>query len=132
MWWGGYKAPPTAPFLSVKAFNDALFVLADRLPMFPDHEFFQTFRSSFPDTSSIRFTHTDLATTNIIISRTSTEVVGIIDWQESGWYPEYWEYLKAKHTAPPRWYDYLDIALQHPYVRELEAFESYDHTGIFI
>ena len=132
MWWCGYKVPPTAPFLSVKAFNDALFALADHLPMFPDHEFFQTFRSSFSDTSLIRFTHTDLATTNIIISHTSTEVLGIIDWQESGWYPEYWEYLKAKHTALPRWYDYLDIALQHPYVRELEAFESYDSTGIFI
>ena len=80
----------------------------------------------------IQFAHTDLATTNIIISHTSTEVLGIIDWQESGWYPEYWEYLKAKHTALTRWYDYLDIALQHPYVRELEAFESYDSTGIFI
>ncbi|KAF8156592.1 hypothetical protein B0H34DRAFT_675045 [Crassisporium funariophilum] len=73
MWWGGYHPPPTAPFLSVKAFNDALFALADHLPMFPDHEFFQTFRSSFSDTSSIRLTHTDLATSNIIISRTSTE-----------------------------------------------------------
>jgi len=131
MWWSGYKPPPTAPFLSVKAFNDALFALAEFLPMFPDHEYYQAFRSSFSDTSSIRFTHTDLASSNIIISRTSTEVLGIIDWQESGWYPEYWEYLKAKHTAPPRWYDYVDIALQ-PYVRELEAFQNYDRTGIFI
>ncbi|KAF5385049.1 hypothetical protein D9615_001001 [Tricholomella constricta] len=115
MWWGGYDAPPTDPFLSVKAFNDALFALAGHLPQFPHHEFFQNFRSSFSDTASIRFTHTDLATTNIIISRTSTEVLGIIDWQESGWYPEHWEYLKAKHTAPPRWYDYVDIALQSQY-----------------
>ncbi|KAG6843597.1 hypothetical protein H0H87_002730, partial [Tephrocybe sp. NHM501043] len=111
LWW--FRRPPlTSPFLTVKAFNDSLLALADHLPMFPDHEFYQTFRSSFSDVASIRFTHTDLTPTNIIISQTSAEVLGIIDWQESGWYPECWEYIKAKYIAPARWVDYLGVALQ--------------------
>ncbi|KAG6809558.1 hypothetical protein H0H92_015816 [Tricholoma furcatifolium] len=133
IWWGPFSVLlPNGPVCSVKEFNDALFATADGLPMFPDHEFFRNFRASFSDTSSIRFTHTDLSPMNIIVSPTTTEVMGIIDWQESGWYPEYWEYVKAKQNSPEGWfYDGLDIVLQ-PYTREWEAFHQYNGMGLFM
>ncbi|PYH63730.1 uncharacterized protein BO88DRAFT_430108 [Aspergillus vadensis CBS 113365] len=39
-------------------------------------------------------------------------ITGIIDWETCGWYPEYWEYLKALNTIFPGcncedWWEYL-------------------------
>lgn len=39
------------------------------------------------------FTHCDLNLFNILIS--GYKVVGIIDWESSGWYPPYWEFTTA-------------------------------------
>lgn len=39
------------------------------------------------------FTHADLNPSNILVG--GDEVVGIIDWEFSGWYPHYWEYTSA-------------------------------------
>ncbi len=62
-------------------------------------------------------THGDLHPRNIMVAwygdpRTTIKVTGLIDWQVSGWYPEYWEYVKALSTITPRdpvadWCDYL-------------------------
>ncbi|KAM5441717.1 hypothetical protein MferCBS31731_003399 [Microsporum ferrugineum] len=39
------------------------------------------------------FTHGDLNPSNIFVQ--GDKVVGIIDWEFSGWYPSYWEYTSA-------------------------------------
>ncbi|KAJ3499534.1 hypothetical protein NLG97_g243 [Lecanicillium saksenae] len=62
-------------------------------------------------------THADLHPRNIMVAwegdqGTKIKVTGLIDWQVSGWYPEYWEYVKALSTITPRdpvadWCDYL-------------------------
>jgi serine/threonine protein kinase len=39
------------------------------------------------------FTHADLNPANILVH--GQEVVAIIDWEFSGWYPHYWEYTSA-------------------------------------
>lgn len=39
--------------------------------------------------------HADLAAPNIIFN--GGRVVGIIDWEQSGWRPYWWEYRKALH-----------------------------------
>nr|ODN86342.1 hypothetical protein L203_04043 [Cryptococcus depauperatus CBS 7841] len=54
------------------------------------------FRESLPDTGHIYFTHGDFTLGNIMISDPPGPrwVVSIIDWEQSGWYPEYWEYCK--------------------------------------
>ncbi|KAG4433131.1 hypothetical protein IFR05_011398 [Cadophora sp. M221] len=44
------------------------------------------------------FTHGDLNTMNIMIR--GDEVVGIVDWETAGWWPEYWEYTSAWHVNP--------------------------------
>lgn len=62
-------------------------------------------------------THGDLHPRNIMAAwdgdpGTTIKVTGLIDWQASGWYPEYWEYVKALSTITRRdavaeWCDYL-------------------------
>ena len=43
------------------------------------------------------FTHADLVPPNILLtSGTNPRVAAIIDWGQSGWYPAYWEYCKAR------------------------------------
>ena len=41
----------------------------------------------------IYFTHADLSHRNILTR--NGRIVGIVDWEFAGWYPEYWEYTKA-------------------------------------
>lgn len=54
------------------------------------------------------FTHADLNPFNILVE--DGKVVGIIDWESSGWYPAYWEYTSAWHGNMTRtgWQDVLD------------------------
>lgn len=107
----------------MKAFTDHFFSLAKNIPGYPDHPFLKLLRGAFSDHSSIVFTHTDIYTTNIIMSSTSTEVLGIIDWHEAGWYPEFWEYLKTSwaNDLNDDWKDYVDIAIQPAYDEELQV-----------
>lgn len=44
------------------------------------------------------FTHGDLNSMNILVK--GDDVVGIIDWDTAGWYPEYWEYTTACNVNP--------------------------------
>jgi hypothetical protein len=46
--------------------------------------------------TEIRFTHGDLSPGNILIE--NEHVSGIVDWEQAGWYPAYWEYVKAMHA----------------------------------
>ncbi|KAL4806379.1 hypothetical protein BDV18DRAFT_160448 [Aspergillus unguis] len=46
------------------------------------------------------------------LDHSNVTVSGIVDWEMCGWYPGYWEYVKALHTIIPRdpygdWYAYL-------------------------
>ncbi|SPO01160.1 uncharacterized protein DNG_03907 [Cephalotrichum gorgonifer] len=43
------------------------------------------------------FTHADLAPRNIIVR--DGKIVGLLDWEDAGWYPEYWEYVKFFHRV---------------------------------
>lgn len=49
--------------------------------------------NSMPKTDRYVFTHGDLMPRNILVK--DGNVVGIIDWEVAGFYPEYWEYAKA-------------------------------------
>lgn len=44
----------------------------------------------------IKFIHGDLRLQNTIVNDGS--VSGIVDWEFSGLYPEYWEFSKALHV----------------------------------
>lgn len=65
------------------------------------------------------FTHGDLNPSNVLIR--NGRVVGIIDWEFSGWYPHYWEYTSAwlGNLTRTGWRDRVCEAL-HPFPAELE------------
>jgi hypothetical protein len=46
----------------------------------------------------IVFTHGDFAPRNILVQ--GTKVVAVLDWELSGYYPEYWESVKALWRPP--------------------------------
>lgn len=48
------------------------------------------------------FTHGDLSSLNILVR--GDEVVGIIDWETSGWLPSYWEYTTACQVNPQNYF----------------------------
>ncbi|KAK2589971.1 hypothetical protein QQS21_012347 [Conoideocrella luteorostrata] len=52
----------------------------------------ESFCDMKPKYNRIVFTHGDLNPNNIIIR--GSQIVGIIDWREAGWFPEYWEYVQ--------------------------------------
>jgi serine/threonine protein kinase len=56
---------------------------------------------------AVRFTHGDLGPQNILVR--GSKVVAIIDWECSGFYPEYWEYTKAHYNSAllPEFYEML-------------------------
>ncbi|KAM0425331.1 hypothetical protein ACHAPT_009387 [Fusarium lateritium] len=89
------------PYPTIKAFNDWLFAIATRQNPGPDEaiqglDHPDMYRGSLPDTGRIFFTHGDITLGNIIVSGSpgSHVIAGIIDWEQVGWYPEYWEYTK--------------------------------------
>ncbi|OJJ32513.1 hypothetical protein ASPWEDRAFT_31406 [Aspergillus wentii DTO 134E9] len=104
--------PKTGPFSSVKDFND-WFAALHQLRLGVKYD--DPNRPFLPDTGEINLTHGDLHRRNIIVPSTSPARVVIVDWQQSGWYPDYWEYCKALYTC---WYedewrkDYIDRFLQ--------------------
>ncbi|KDB23753.1 hypothetical protein H109_04315 [Trichophyton interdigitale MR816] len=45
----------------------------------------------------IVFTHGDLNPRNILAE--NGKITGIVDWENAGWFPEYWEYTKMHYTV---------------------------------
>jgi aminoglycoside phosphotransferase (APT) family kinase protein len=50
-----------------------------------------------PHSPSVVFSHSDLTARNIIIH--NGKISGIIDWEQSGWWPYWWEYMKALYCT---------------------------------
>ncbi|KAH8426416.1 aminoglycoside phosphotransferase family protein [Aspergillus melleus] len=61
----------------------------------------------------IFFTHGDLNPRNILAE--GGRITGIVDWENAGWFPEYWEYTKAHYTVRSvmRWLaDVVDVVFE--------------------
>lgn len=65
-------------------------------------------------TVKIVFTHGDVRPANIMVQQDegkSWRVVSIVDWEMSGFYPDYWECIKATNNLTPAestdWYQFL-------------------------
>ncbi|KAI0426010.1 kinase-like domain-containing protein [Xylaria sp. FL1042] len=56
----------------------------------------------------IVFTHADLNMRNVLMQ--NGRLSGIVDWENSGWFPEYWDYTKAHFTTKlkKRWLGIVD------------------------
>jgi len=84
-------------------------------------------RQLLPDEGPIVLTHGDLRPANIIVTAQSpVRVAAIVDWEQAGWYPDYWEYCKAAFTASHdgEWRGWIDQFLK-PQEAALEAFDFY-------
>jgi aminoglycoside phosphotransferase len=70
------------------------------------------------DWGTLVFTHGDLSSLNILVR--GDDVVGIVDWETSGWYPYYWEYTTASQVNPRNlfWAEHIDSFLE-PFPEEL-------------
>ncbi|OOF94217.1 hypothetical protein ASPCADRAFT_171826 [Aspergillus carbonarius ITEM 5010] len=80
------------------------------------HAFVELMRGLCPPISSCKvvFTHGDLRPDNITVERTADHryiVTGLIDWEYSGFYPEYYEAAKSTNCLSPYeeddWYLFL-------------------------
>ncbi|KAK7682219.1 hypothetical protein QCA50_014806 [Cerrena zonata] len=81
---------PVGPFLDEASFND---YLVDAAEIFMDETTLPGIRARMREDHRIVFTHGDLAPRNIMVK--DGKVAAIIDWEQSGWYPEHWEMVKA-------------------------------------
>ena len=123
-----FEGMPSAGRLTdIKLFNDWVSWLAlGRLPDSSNCK--DPYRSYLPDTGHIKFTHGDLHRGNIIISPTSPpRILGLVDWAQSGWYPDYWEYCKACYTSRygDEWRDQWIPKFLSPRTQEYEVFAEY-------
>jgi Ser/Thr protein kinase RdoA (MazF antagonist) len=76
-------------------------------------------------------THGDLHRENIIISSTNPpRVLAVVDWGQTGWYPDYWEYCKALYTARigGEWREQWIPKILSPRTEEHDVFGEYVHS----
>ncbi|GKU09787.1 unnamed protein product [Fusarium langsethiae] len=65
--------------------------------------------------------HCDLAPRNILVE--DGKIQGLVDWEDSGWFPEYWEYVKFfQRTADKDWKQYAEDIFPELYHDELVDF----------
>lgn len=107
-----YRIPKRSagPFDSEKDFNDYL-ITQERL------------RGLTHSTShKITFTHADLNLTNILVD--GNRLSGLVDFGCAGFYPEYWEFTKAKFSEfgpDPAWTNLVTAVFGDTYLEEFEA-----------
>jgi hypothetical protein len=95
--------PPAGPFDTVVDFHDwlsSLMKMGKEAHFADPSQIPDPFRKFLPDNARIVFTHADLHPSNIMVSAdASGHILAVIDWHQSGWYPEYWESCKALFTS---------------------------------
>ncbi|RDA93700.1 hypothetical protein CP533_4894 [Ophiocordyceps camponoti-saundersi (nom. inval.)] len=103
------------PIEGIKQFEDFIFAgskIASPLYIGLLRSFTQSFQAKCV------FTHGDVRPANIMVDRANDgnwKVVAIIDWDSSGFYPEYWECVKVTNNLTSRetfdWYKYVPKSL---------------------
>ncbi|VUC25733.1 unnamed protein product [Clonostachys rosea] len=76
----------------------------------------------------IVLTHCDLSPRNIMVH--DGKITGLIDWEDGGWYPEYWEFIKFFERGAPEvgWKEFASDIFAEMYPDELvdlTAFSKY-------
>jgi aminoglycoside phosphotransferase (APT) family kinase protein len=71
----------------------------------------------------IVLTHGDLTPRNIIVQ--DCKIAGLIDWEDAGWYPEYWEYVKFfQRPSEGDWKQYAHDIFPMLYHEELVGYTA--------
>lgn len=115
------------PFASVHEFHE-WFTFLPRRPMADPHSIpIEPFRHELSDDSAIKFTHSDLHRSNIIVTPSKPRrILAVVDWEQSGWLPEYWEVRKAQYTVDSEEWStkYLPMILDQ-YTRTADPWDWY-------
>lgn len=100
----------TEPIMSVNIFEDFIFAGSNTAT----HLYIGLLRDLMPESTKIVLTHGDIRPANIMVNLRGDgiwRVTAIIDWESGGFYPEYWETVKATNLLTPRvhfdWYKYI-------------------------
>ncbi|PQE13547.1 kinase-like domain protein [Rutstroemia sp. NJR-2017a WRK4] len=103
------------PFETEAQFNE--FLLSDVYPQVPKC-FLHMAERALLTNHAIVFAHGDLAPRNMIVR--DGKVVAVLDWENAGWYPEYWDFVKTFNALDQRcnWYDYVDRIFPVRYEQE--------------
>lgn len=117
---------PCGPFLNLDAFNAYIRSLVP--PHIREHP---TVVASQARRHRIVFTHNDLVARNVLVDSTG-HLVGILDWERAGWFPEYWEYTTALQEDIFRaWIDLVyNIFEEYDLERQAESILSTNVTHI--
>ncbi|KAF3921211.1 hypothetical protein ABW21_db0204116 [Orbilia brochopaga] len=83
---------PIGPFETEQLFNEYLLRNIER---FVPHVA-PGFRARLQANHGVSFSHADLDPSHIIVDTETGNIIGIIDWEMAGWWPDYWEYRKAR------------------------------------
>lgn len=100
----------TSPIYSTRDFEDFIFSGSTSAST----TYIKVLRDLLPEkeTSAV-FTHGDVRPANIMVDKAEDTwcITGIIDWETSGFYPDWWECVKMtnnlKPSEPSDWYNYL-------------------------
>ncbi|KAF2111749.1 kinase-like domain-containing protein [Lophiotrema nucula] len=108
------------PFRTVKEFHDWFSTI--NMPLGTA----SPYRSWLPDNHSVAFAHGDLHPDNIMISLDvhPPNIVSLVDFGQSGWYPDYWDYCKARMIGVPR-SAWLTESIPRIFGRDLEGWWPY-------
>lgn len=70
------------------------------------------------DDHEIVFTHADISPRNILVEE--GHFIVILDWEDAGWYPAYWEYTQVLRQLKlvPDWPEYISRILPPKFERE--------------
>ncbi|RDA84578.1 hypothetical protein CP532_1131 [Ophiocordyceps camponoti-leonardi (nom. inval.)] len=100
----------TEQIMSVDAFQEFIFSGSNTASSL----YTELLRDLMPRSTKVVLTHGDLRPANIMVRERDDGtwgIAGIIDWESSGFYPEYWETVKATNLLTPRedfdWYKYI-------------------------
>ena len=95
---------PAGPFADLDAFNAHLLSLVP-----PRVREDPMVTAVLAKRHRIVFSHNDLLPRNILVDSRG-QLVGILDWEMAGWFPEYWEYTAA-----------LGLSLSQPWIEMLKG-----------
>ena len=82
----------------------------------------QDVSSLLPHSSVSVFTHGDIAPRNIIVDE-NCRITALLDWESSGWFPDYWEYAQMMKWCDPLQRDWQKWM-------EMTKLETWDISGI--
>ncbi|KAJ8106067.1 hypothetical protein ONZ43_g7187 [Nemania bipapillata] len=109
------KLQPRGPFRTIDDFHnelrDGLELNKDNSALIPE-DLGELVKFHHQPFSKVVFTHGDLSSVNIMVD--DDDVVGIVDWETAGWFPPYWEYVKAWNVDAQNafWQDEVDKFLE--------------------